>query len=166
MASTLEPRWAYLLAHHAPERYRRTFAVSVRSRTLHLCARCSGQLLGFGALLAVFFGVPVASSSLSVPWVLVAFASLPAPAAFDWLLQSTGRRESTNGIRFVTGTLLGVAFGGLIALLISRDWVYFLGGVLVLAGYFLGLLTALRYTGAWRRVLQEHFPDIALPPEA
>ncbi len=166
MASTVEPRWAYLLAHHAPERYRRTFAVRFRTRTLHLCSRCSGQLLGFVALLTVLFAVPGAASSLTVPWVLVAFASLPAPSAIDWLLQSTGRHESTNAVRLVTGALLGAAFGGLIALLVARDWVYLLGGVAVLAGYFGGLLVTLRYTGAWRRVLQEHFPDLALPPEA
>lgn len=164
MAASSEPRWAYVLAHHAPEGYRRTWTVRLRSREVHFCARCTGQFVGFLTVVIAFFGLPAAARWMEAPAVLAVFALLPAPAAVDWLAQSTGRRESTNGVRMITGILLGAAFGALLALLVSAHWWYLLGGLVVLTGYFGALLGTLRYTGAWRRVLLEHFPDLALPP--
>ncbi len=92
------------------------------------------------------------------------FALLPLPAALDWLAQSIGRHESTNGLRLVTGPLLGIAYADLVGLLVTQRWTLFLGGVALFALY-LGLITlVLRATGAWRRVVEEHFPALAFEP--
>lgn len=164
-ASNSAPRWEYLLAHHTPERYHRTLRIDLGSRPLHVCARCTGQAVGFFGFLGALLSVPVLIGAIQAPVVLVAFALLPAPSALDWIRQSTRRHESTNRLRIATGALLGVAFGGLVALLASGELLFFLGGVGILGVYFAGLLVALRSGDAWRRVLNEHFPDLELPPE-
>ena len=87
---------------------------------------------------------------------------LPLLAAWDWTSQSLGRRESTNSLRLLSGVLLGIAFIDLLGLLVFRQFEMFLGGVLILALYFAGIAILLRVTGAWRRVLEEHFPGIDL----
>ena len=159
--ATLPPE--YLIAHHTPDRYSRTIVVRVRRRPYHLCARCSGQVVGFALYLAVFFVVPGGASFLLVPAALLSVALFPIPAAVDWITQALGRRESTNGLRFASGGLLGAAFAGLLALLITERWELLLGGLLLLATYLAALLVVLRVTGGWHRVLREHFPD-AIPP--
>lgn len=159
------PRWEYLVAHHSPDRYRRTLRLSFHGRSIHLCARCSGQLLGFLGVLGTVFALAVLRAGVASPLALAAFALAPCPAAVDWFLQSTKARESTNPVRVTTGALLGAAFGGLLALPLSGQWLYFWGGCAVLFAYVFGIAAALRYRGAWRRVLEEHFPGLELPPD-
>jgi hypothetical protein len=88
------------------------------------------------------------------------FALAPLPAASDWLTQTVARRESRNVLRIITGVLLGASFGDLIRLLLLGAWANFGLGLAVLATYvaFIGL--ALRWSGAWRHVLAEHFPGL------
>ena len=155
----------YLIAHHTPERYSRTLVVRARRRTYHFCARCSGQLFGFALYLALFFAVPGGSSLLLAPVPLLSVALFPMPAAGDWITQALGRRESTNPLRVASGGLLGAAFAGVLALLLTERWKLFFGGLLLLASYVTGLLLVLWLTGGWRRVLREHFPDAMPPPE-
>ncbi len=65
-----------------------------------------------------------------------------------------------NPIRIVSGFLLGLAVSDLLALLLSESWTLFLGGILVVALYMGTILTILKVTGAWRKVLAEHFPEV------
>ena len=158
------PAWEYLLSHHLPDRYRRTLRVRVGGRLVHLCARCTGQVLGLTAWFVVFVTVRPASVALFAWPAEVVCAVLPAAAAGDWLLQSLDRRESTNGRRLVTGAMLGAALANLLALAVTGRIELFLVGLGVLAGYVVTLAAILRWTGAWRSVLEQHFPGIDLGP--
>lgn len=159
------PRWEYLVAHHTPNRFGRTLLVRVRDVEIHLCARCSGQLIGFLALGSLTLAFAAVRMGIATPAALAAFALAPAPAAVDWFRQAANDRESTNRIRVATGALLGAAFAGLVALPLTGHWLYFWGGCALLFAYVLGIAAALRYQGAWRRVLEEHFPGLELPPD-
>lgn len=75
---------------------------------LRLCARCSGYLLGFTAPLLVSGLVTDLSGSLGVRVQMFACFLLALPYAVDWVTQSWGVRESSNGMRLVTGTLMGM----------------------------------------------------------
>lgn len=88
--------------------HRHWISLDVFGRELRLCARCSGYALGFLALAAagrlrflVFF------DSLAPPLQVSACLLLLAPLALDWITQSWGLRESDNGLRLLTGFLLG-----------------------------------------------------------
>lgn len=94
---------------------------------------------------------------LFVPTTQLLFALAPLPAAIDWLAQSAGWRESSNPIRLVTGAFLGLAFADALALLVTENWLLFAGAVLVFGVYVAALLATLKVTGAWRRVIEEHF---------
>lgn len=155
------PDWEILVSHHLPHRYDRTFALSGRGRSIHVCARCTGQLLGIAAFVAVYLLRADLPVPLFVPTTQLLFAFAPLPAAIDWLAQSAGRRESSNPVRVVTGALLGVAFADALVLLLTENWLLFAGAVLVLGLYVATILSVLKVTGAWRRVIGEHFPGSA-----
>lgn len=156
------PEWEYLVAHHQPDRYSRTLGLHWRGRTVHFCARCTGQALGLVAYGTAF--VLLAGwypGWFSTPGQYL-FAVLPLPAALDWLAQSVGRRESNNGVRLGTGLLLGIAYADLIALLVTGRWAFLLDGFAVFGLYLASIAVVLRVTGAWRRVVEEHFPGLTL----
>ncbi len=158
------PEWEYLVAHHPADRYARTLGIRWRSRTLHLCARCSGQLLGLIVYLTAFVLLADRMPGWFATPAQYGVALLPLPAALDWLAQSIGRRESTNGLRLATGLLLGIAYADLVALFVTERWTLLLGGLALFAVY-LGLIAlVLRATGAWRRVIEEHVPAVAVEP--
>ena len=77
----------------------------LRGRPFPICARCTGELAGIlaGLVLCWFYLPPV--------WAALA---LLVPMLIDGFFQLLTHRESTNGRRFVTGTLFGY---GLTALL-------------------------------------------------
>jgi uncharacterized membrane protein len=130
-----------------------------------VCARCSGQVIGVLAFVAVYLLHAARGVPLFAPAFQIACALAPLPAAADWLTQSLGRRESTNGVRLISGALLGLAVADALALLLLGQWLYFGAAVLVFGFYVVGLLAVLRATGGWRRVLAEHFPGVDVGPE-
>jgi uncharacterized membrane protein len=152
------PEWEYLVAHHFPDRYGRTLEVRLGERAVHFCARCSGELVGFVTFLVLFIGSARFAGDVSTPLGGVLLGLCPTPAAVDWLTQTVRRRESGNRLRLVSGTLLGVALGGLVAFGWTHRWPEFVGGVLVFVAYIATAMVVLDRTGAWRRVLAEHFP--------
>jgi uncharacterized membrane protein len=157
------PPWEILLSHHLPSRYERTLCLRVRKgSTLHLCTRCTGQVLGVAAYLLLLLLASARSVSVLTPSVQLLFAAAPLPAALDWLSQSLHRRESTNQLRLVSGLFLGMAWADLLALLLLEKWQLFLGGVLVAALYGGILALVLKLTGGWRGVIAEHFPGVEI----
>jgi len=92
-----------LLAH------RHWFTLRLLGRELRLCARCSGYALGILALTAYgsLFGLSAFGSLDPGLQILLCYITV-VPLAFDWLTQSWGWRESSNGIRLLTGIFLGV----------------------------------------------------------
>jgi len=127
---------------------------------MHFCARCTGQV--FGAVL-IFVLIAVRGGGdpfLLNFWNQLPFAFLPFPAAVDWLTQSMGKRESSNMIRLTSGALLGSAFADTVVLLILQHWIYFLMALLVMVSYAAVLAGIIGFTGTWRRVVTEHFPEM------
>ncbi len=75
---------------------------------LRLCARCSGYLLGFTMPLLASSHIMKLSESLDVRVQLMACFLMALPYVVDWLTQSWGVRQSSNGIRLITGFLMGM----------------------------------------------------------
>jgi uncharacterized membrane protein len=156
------PPWEILISHHLPHRLGRTLALPLGQRTIHLCARCTGQVLGLLTILLIFLvGRPLIPSLLT-PQVQLLFALAPLVAAVDWLTQSLGWRESNNTLRLLSGVLLGMALTDVLILLLSGNWLLFGTAMLVAALYIAVLAIVLKITGAWRRVLEEHFPGVEI----
>ncbi len=158
------PAWEYLLSHHAPDRLSRTIPVRVGLRLVHFCARCSGQVLGAVGWLGIYFAARAVPFALFSPLGQILFAVLPMPAAWDWISQTVQKRESTNPRRLLSGLLLGAALADALALLATWHLLLVLGAVVVFAAYAMVLAAILRVTGAWREVLERHFPGIDLGP--
>lgn len=91
-----------LLAH------RHWITLRILGRELRLCARCSGYALGLLALTAFsgLFGLPAFDSLDARLQFLLCYLTV-VPLALDWLTQSWGWRESNNGLRLLTGAILG-----------------------------------------------------------
>jgi uncharacterized membrane protein len=155
------PAWEFLLSHHRPERWGRTITLRGERWRLHLCARCTGQVAGLSAYLAILaVGGPL-KFNLFAPSIQLVFAIAPLPAAIDWISQSLGHRESTNALRFSSGALLGLAFTDVLALVVEARWLETSIAFLTLTAYIVGLLLVLWWTGGWKKVLAEHFPEVA-----
>lgn len=154
------PDWEILVSHHLPHRYARTFALPGRGRKIHVCARCTGQVTGLVAFVVVYLLRADLPVLLFVPTTQLVFAVAPLPAAIDWLTQSGGTRESSNPVRLITGACLGLAFADAFALLLTEDWLLLAGSVIVFALYIATILSVLKVSGAWRRVVDEHFPGV------
>jgi uncharacterized membrane protein len=75
---------------------------------LRLCARCSGYLLGFTVPLLASSHIMKLSESLDVKVLLIACFLMALPYVVDWLTQSWGMRKSSNGMRLITGFLMGM----------------------------------------------------------
>lgn len=91
-----------LLAHN------HWFTIRVLGREVRLCARCSGYVLGL--LVAMALNGLIGSqifSSLPVNLQFKVCLMTLLPLAVDWLTQSWGWRKSNNGLRLLTGAVLG-----------------------------------------------------------
>lgn len=156
------PAWHFLLSHHLPNRFNRCIRVSLGRHTMHFCARCMGLVFGLFALVVVWgmqarLPVDYYGATFQLP-----IALLPLPAAIDWLRQSVKGRESTNVRRLVTGMFLGVAWTDAIILFVTRPWPDGVAAAVCLALYFLAIVLVLSLTGTTRRVVEEHFPGMAV----
>ncbi len=148
----------YLLSHHRPARYSHTLLVRIRGRRVHLCARCTGQAIGALAFVLAVVALPQFRSPLFLPQFQILFGIAPLAATLDWTSQALGRRESRNGLRIVTGALLGVAWTDTLTLLLTQHWLYFLAAVGFFFVYAIVIFLVLQRSRALERVVAEHFP--------
>lgn len=82
--------------------------LNLYGRELRLCARCSGYLLGFTAPLLASDRIMKLSESLDIRIQMIACFLMAFPYVVDWLTQSWGMRQSSNGVRLITGFLMGM----------------------------------------------------------
>ncbi|MFX1577605.1 MAG: DUF2085 domain-containing protein [Promethearchaeota archaeon] len=122
-----------LISHHDPPYMHRTWSISFRGHTLHICARCSALL--FGIILALYIHLFFLFIPLNPITFLGAFL-LSLPAVLDWSTQTLQMREGRNLIRALTGFLLGYAVGFVLS---SFNLFYYLLVVVLYTGYTLGL---------------------------
>ncbi len=107
---------AWAVAHGASPRWRLLFRMmchGIESRCLTIfgvpmpiCARCTAIYIGLVAGVAGFMLLPVIEERLMRMMVL--FAALPM--AIDGITQAARLRESTNGLRMITGFIAAFAF--------------------------------------------------------
>ncbi len=105
------------IANGAPARLRLIFRVlchGMASRSLELfgtpmplCARCTGIYLGLLAGLVAVFILPRVQERI----LRVALYVAVLPMAIDGVTQLMRLRESTNGVRIVTGFVAAIVFG-------------------------------------------------------
>ena len=91
-----------LLAHN------HWFTIRVLGSELRLCARCSGYVLGLLAAMALHSlmgSLLFRSLPINLQFTVCLLTLLPL--AVDWLTQSWGWRKSNNGLRLLTGAVLG-----------------------------------------------------------
>jgi uncharacterized membrane protein len=81
------------------------FHFHLAGKSLYLCSRCSGALLGSLVGVGIF---ATGWIGLSFPNGAVAFL-MALPLCLDWATQTFGYRKSTNRLRFLTGALAGLA---------------------------------------------------------
>src|SRR5580658_3728798 len=97
------PDWEILLSHHGPERYNRTFCLPILAGRIHLCARCTGQVLGVLGFVILYWVSLLRSAPIFQLKPQLPFAILPLFATVDWLLQTGAQRESSNARRLFSG---------------------------------------------------------------
>jgi uncharacterized membrane protein len=147
--------WCYLsfllLAHHRPDRINRTIHISLLSRHLYFCARCTGRYAALiSTLVAFLMGYALA------PWLCLPLVTLlPLPGIADWISQSCRLRESKNSIRIASGALLGIAEGSLLLLLLNGSYVPFLIGAGVIGCYAFGIYLLAAKTSRLKSYLEE-----------
>lgn len=95
-----------LICHRKPER-----CFTIFGYTSPLCARCTAAYLTIIIFSTLFYYLKIYP-----PFYLAVL--LMIPTAIDGFTQLFGYRESTNRIRIITGTLLGVAVSILIILIV------------------------------------------------
>jgi uncharacterized membrane protein len=112
----------------------------ILNKEVRLCARCSGYLVGFFALTALrkFLGLTIAHN-LNIQFQLSLCVLFIIPLTYDWLTQSWGWRESNNGLRLLTGAILGVGVSLLSAIemapYLKKLMFVYIAILIVLVGY-------------------------------
>jgi uncharacterized membrane protein len=140
LADGIREALPYLLSHHEPNEYHKCYRLSIGGRQLRLCARCSGLYPGLIAGIAVALLVPTAR------WILPAIVVLPAPAIGHWVWTHTTEQAGHNGVRTLTGLLVGLAYG----LGVVRFFATFPNPALFALALCYGAITGVL---AWRYVL-------------
>jgi len=87
-------------------------------REIRLCARCTGYAIGFFIypLIHNFFNLHL-FYTIELQSQLFLCTLFTIPLTLDWITQAWGWRESSNRLRLITGTILGLG----IALLLSTE---------------------------------------------
>ncbi len=107
----------------------RTWSISFRGRTLHICTRCSALLVGIVAGLFIHLYIFLIPMN---PLTFFGAFLLSIPAVIDWSTQTLELRESRNFIRAISGFLLGYAVGLVLA---SNDVIYWILVAVLYSGY-------------------------------
>lgn len=124
--------WELLIAHN------HWFIISFRGKSIKLCARCTGVILGFISLsilsinlnFTFFFSLPIA-------YQIILCILLAMPAILDWVTQSWRIRVSNNKLRLITG--FGEGVGISLLTLIAIPLFYKILIIISIAGLTIGI---------------------------
>ena len=101
------PNWFYTLSHHSIQELDHSILLgySKSGVPIALCSRCFGIYLGviLGIINEIFYGFYL------LPTTVYLIALLPLLLFLDWGKQCFSSYKSDNGLRFISGTLLGFA---------------------------------------------------------
>ncbi|MEM2210788.1 MAG: DUF2085 domain-containing protein [Nitrososphaerales archaeon] len=124
--------WELLIAHN------HWFTISFGSKSIKLCARCTGVILGFISLsilsinlnLTFFFSLPIT-------YQIILCILLAIPVILDWVTQSWRIRVSNNKLRLITGFSEGVGIS--LLALIAIPLFYKILIIVSIAGLTIGI---------------------------
>ncbi len=94
----------FWLSHHREDEYNRTYVLG----GVRVCARCLGT---YPVMLAAMVGLFALRAPLSWEWDVPVVLGLTLPALVDWSIGRFRPASGSNGVRLVTGILLGLALG-------------------------------------------------------
>jgi len=96
-------------SHHPPEHINRTLKFTIFDKRIHLCARCSGLMMGLfsGVLLVNIFNSSITKINDYILTALIFLLILPA--IIDFITQLINGIESNNMRRVITGGLFGLS---------------------------------------------------------
>jgi uncharacterized membrane protein len=94
----------FWLSHHREDEYNRTYVLG----GVRVCARCLGT---YPVMLAAMVGLFALRMPLSWEWDVPVVLGLTLPALVDWSIGRFRPAGGSNGVRTVTGVLLGLALG-------------------------------------------------------
>ena len=124
-----------IVSHHPPERLHRTIHIGLKRKSIHLCSRCTGTVLGIIAIFAVnTFGL-----KFPIEFYLPLISLLPLVATIDWFTQSAKLRESKNWLRVSSGFLLGNSEALVLLLIINGFFLNFLVAIGIASVYVLSI---------------------------
>jgi uncharacterized membrane protein len=126
----------HVFSHHAPSEWYRCYTISLRGRTLRVCARCSGIYPGIVSGAIFYVLIPTAPYQRSLVFLF------PTLALLDWSVTTFTQIRGWNAIRTLTGLALGFAYGlGSGLVLVEHDWTVVLIGAIygITAGIVLRL---------------------------
>ncbi|MHB8874272.1 MAG: DUF2085 domain-containing protein [Myxococcaceae bacterium] len=92
----------FLLSHHHPAEYHRTYRVG----PVRLCARCLGTYPVMALGIALQFALRAPLTHPADPFLALAFT---LPALLDWAVGHFRPHAGSNALRTATGVLLGIS---------------------------------------------------------
>src|SRR5207244_8936523 len=95
------PLWLFILSHHSYSKLSHTIRVSLGTREVYLCARCTG--IGVGMLIGLSYVNYLAYDFLQYPVLIVGFVLL---AIVAWLFQVFSLNDRTTSCRLVNSALV------------------------------------------------------------
>lgn len=122
-----------LLSHHPPSMYGHCLRVSIRGKSLYLCARCTGIYGGLAIGIIALFALNIALEP-SWLWFLIAVA-IGFSTVIDWMSQRLTPRKTTNLVRASTGFLSGFS----LAIIFLLSDLFYMLVVLVVMTVSIGL---------------------------
>lgn len=102
---------AFFGCHCRPDR-----SFHFRGKQFPICARCTGELVGFIAAVGLY-------TAVTFKWIILILMMLPM--LIDGIIQQKTTYESNNKLRFITGILFGYA--ALTLIIMSLIYVNHLG---------------------------------------
>lgn len=89
-------------------RHNHWLTLNISNHQIHVCARCSGTVLGYFSALCLQPLILLTGFGSLTSFLQVIFAFIFAlPSGVDWVTQTWGLRLSTNTIRLFVGFLIG-----------------------------------------------------------
>lgn len=120
--------------------HRHWFTLRILGEEIRLCARCSGYVLGLFILFVIGGWILPAFGSLNLPLQVLLCLIMASPLMLDWLTQKWGVRESNNGMRMLTGGILGAVvplYVSIDAPLMTKRYLFLYSALsILLLGYF------------------------------
>jgi len=109
--SQKESLWFYLFSHHERSKLDRTIHLRIFQKNVYLCGRCTFRYsaLGISLLVMIFTGFTpqILYKYPVLLWgIIVVF---PVVSSLTWMHQFLTKKDNPKGVRYATGSMIGVS---------------------------------------------------------